>query len=38
MRSREVLTTLAMDYLPVQAISVPCEQVFLSAKKTDTAK
>jgi len=27
-----------MDYLPVQATSVPCEQVFSSAKETDTAK
>jgi hypothetical protein len=27
-----------MDYLPVQATSVPCERVFSSAKETDTAK
>jgi len=27
-----------MDYLPVQATSVPCERVFSSAKDTDTAK
>ncbi len=27
-----------MDYLPIQATSVPCECVFLSAKETDTAK
>jgi len=27
-----------MDYLPIQATSVPCEQVFSSAKETDTAK
>ena len=27
-----------MDYLPVQATSVPCEHVFSSAKETDTAK
>jgi hypothetical protein len=29
---------MAMDYLPVQATSVPCERVFSSAKETDTAK
>jgi len=29
---------MAMDYLPVQATSVPCEHVFLSAKETDTDK
>jgi hAT family C-terminal dimerisation region len=27
-----------MDYLPIQATSVPCERVFSSAKDTDTAK
>lgn len=27
-----------MDYLPIQATSVPCEHVFSSAKETDTAK
>lgn len=27
-----------MDYLPVQATSVPCERVFSSAKGTDTSK
>lgn len=27
-----------MDYLPVQATSVPCERIFSSAKETDTAK
>ena len=27
-----------MDYLPIQAMSVPCERVFSSAKETDTAK
>jgi hAT family C-terminal dimerisation region len=27
-----------MDYLPVQATSVPCERVFSSAKETDTKK
>jgi len=27
-----------MDYLPVQATSVPCERVFSSSKETDTAK
>jgi len=27
-----------MDYLPIQATSVPCERVFSSAKETDTSK
>ena len=27
-----------MDFLPIQATSVPCERVFSSAKDTDTAK
>jgi len=27
-----------MDYLVIQATSVPCERVFSSAKETDTAK
>lgn len=27
-----------MDYLPVQATSVPCERMFSSAKDTNTAK
>ena len=27
-----------MDYLPIQATSVPCERIFSSAKETDTAK
>ena len=29
---------MAMDYLPVQATSVPCKCVFLLAKETDTTK
>jgi hypothetical protein len=29
---------MAMDYLPVQATSVPCERVFSSAKDTATPK
>ncbi|KAF8265144.1 hypothetical protein EI94DRAFT_1554599, partial [Lactarius quietus] len=32
------LFTIAMDYLPIQAMSVPCEHMFSSAKETDTAK
>jgi hAT family C-terminal dimerisation region len=29
---------MAMDYLPIQATSVPSERVFSSAKETDTSK
>ncbi len=29
---------IALDYLPIQASSVPCEWVFSSAKETDTLK
>ena len=32
------LFSIAMDYLPIQATSVPCERIFSSAKDTDTAK
>ncbi len=32
------LFSIAMDYLPIQASSVPCERVFSSAKETDTLK
>ena len=32
------LYAIAMDYLPIQALSVPCEWVFSSAKETDTLK
>src|SRR6266705_1221379 len=32
------LFSIAMDYLPIQASSVPCEHVFSSAKETDTLK
>jgi hAT family C-terminal dimerisation region len=33
-----MLFSIAMDYLSIQAMSVPCERVFSSAKDTDTAK
>jgi len=33
-----MLFMIAMDYLPIQATSVPCKQVFSSAKETDTNK
>jgi hAT family C-terminal dimerisation region len=29
---------MAMDYLPIQGTSVPCERMFSSAKEMDTAK
>src|SRR5260370_38691608 len=29
---------ITLDYLPIQASSVPCERVFSSAKETDTLK
>jgi hypothetical protein len=32
------LFAIALDYLPIQASSVPCERVFSSAKETDTVK
>jgi len=32
------LYTIALDYLSIQASSIPCEQVFLSASETDTKK
>lgn len=32
------LFAIALDYLPIQASSVPCERVFSSAKETDTLK
>src|SRR6266446_435420 len=33
-----MLFKIALDYLSIQASSVPCEQVFSSAKETDTLK
>lgn len=33
-----MLFAIAMDYLPIQATSVPYEHVFSSAKEMDTAK
>ncbi len=33
-----MLFSMAMDYLLIQASSVSCEQVFLSAKDIDTIK
>ena len=33
-----MLYMMAMDYLPIQVTSVPCECVFLSAKEMDTTK
>lgn len=32
------LFRIAMDYLPVQASSVPCERIFSSSAETDTKK
>jgi hAT family C-terminal dimerisation region len=32
------LFAIALDYLPIQAPSIPCERVFSSAKETDTVK
>ena len=32
------LFAMAMDYLPIQASSVPCEWIFSSSAKTDTKK
>jgi hypothetical protein len=29
---------MAMDYLPIQASSVPCERIFSSSAETDTSK
>jgi len=33
-----MLFAIAMDYLLIQASSVPCEHIFSSAKETDTSK
>lgn len=32
------LFAMAMDYLPIQASSVPCEHIFSSSAETDTKK
>jgi hypothetical protein len=32
------LFDITMDYLTIQASSVPCERMFSSAKETDTAR
>ena len=32
------LFAMAMDYLPVQATSVPCEHIFLSSGETNTKR
>lgn len=32
------LFAMAMDYLPIQASSVPCERVFSSSSETDTKR
>ena len=32
------LFAIAMDYLPIQASSVPCERIFSSSAETDTKK
>jgi hypothetical protein len=32
------LFAIALDYLPIQAPSIPCERVFSFAKETDTVK
>ena len=29
---------MAMDYLPIQAMSVPCERIFSSSAETDTKR
>jgi len=32
------LFVITIDYLPIQALSVPCEHIFSSVKETDTLK
>jgi len=32
------LFVIAVDYLPIQALSVPCKHVFSSSNETDTKK
>ena len=33
-----ILYAIAMDYLPIQASSVPCERAFSSCAETDTKR
>jgi hypothetical protein len=33
-----MIFAIAMDYLPIQASSIPCERIFSSSTETDTKK
>lgn len=37
-RTFPTIFKIAMDYLPIQALAVPCERVFSSSSETDTKK